>query len=968
MFDFEIARYLYRVHFLLLYLHNSTYKSRAYFKAALAVDGYEKAILNLYRDNNLQSLPFIGISIEKNIKEVIETGNLKLIDELLGDTPYSVFQILEHSNISNSLLKKIFNVKIFSFDELSKKINDNNGYFTKKEIDKINKEIHNFYENLKFQYAHVKELADELISQLKSNNYIKNISTTGSLRLADDVLKQGEIICSSELSIRKLAKKIALFDDIEVMEVTKQMILVERFSINFTIYVVEDNEFYYKLAVTTGNQKYSNKFEEVPKAEYLGLLSEEAIFEKAKIHYVTPRLRGLSEDIKPSTIKNENNVVNEIYGDLHLHTNWSDGLHTIEIMSENAMRMGYKYIAITDHSQSLKPSGMSELTALTQISTIRNLNEELGQVHILSGIEVDIKADGTLDYPDSILEEFDIVIASIHSHFNQSPSENIERIRRALQNKYVNIFAHPTGRLLGRPGKISVQRDQIIFDFDELLKICKDNEVALEINCFPERFDLCLENVIRAVNFGVNISIGTDSHSKYHMETTKYAVEMLQEARVNSEFVLNCKNIGKLNNFLNKKKDKNSGIIENIDIEAKFKNYDYYFSNNIKLSSGISKAVGIDLTGSENKASGFALLEGSKVSTGLIFTDDEMIQKILQIKPTVVSIDSPLSLPEGRCCGDKTCECSKHGIMRYCELTLKRFGIGVYPCLIDSMVNLTMRGMRLAQTLRSFNINVIESYPGVAQDLLHIPRKRKGIELLIKGLTNFGILNIKDNISHDEADAITSALVGCFYLNDFYVAMGNEVEDYLIVPRLNSDLFPRKMVIGLTGKISAGKTTVAEYLRFKYGFKYMSYSKIIKEMHGVNDRENLQRIGLEISKDQDTQKALSLKMINEMDDASCYVIDGLRQPEDFKTMAECFDDKFLLINIDAKPNLRYKRYKKLHSEIMTIDDFQRIDEHKVENQINLVSHSGSICINNNSSYKFLMEQIDTVMSTIINKN
>lgn len=956
MFDFEIAQFLYRVDYLFTYFHDSNYKARAYYKAALAVDGYGKAIQDLYYSKSLKDLPNIGKSIEKNIIEVIETNHLQLIDDLLNGLPYTVFDFFEHTTLTKNTLVKIFSNEIYSLDSLAENINELDNLSSNERI-KIRNAIKHYSSNLKYQYAHVKELANELISELTRSRFVEKISTTGDLRLGLDKLSRGELISTSNLNIKQLADCVKNIDRFEVIETGDEYIIVKRFSIPFKIWLVSDPEFFYKLTITTGDSDYNEIINARPKEQYLKLNSEEEVFELANIDYLPPRLRLRSLDI----LKKEAYEDLHLYGDLHMHTNWSDGLHSIEQMCEMAQEMGYEYIAISDHSQSLRPLGMSELDALTQIKKIRELNQS-GTFSILSAIEVDIKADGTLDYPDSILKEFDLVIASIHSHFNQSPIELFNRIDKALQNQYVDIFAHPTGRLIGRPGKISVGRDEIWIDFNSILKICKEYNVALEINCFPERFDLNLENVIKAINYGVKVSIGSDSHSMYHMESTKYAFDMLQDLKVCKESVLNFNNYAELKALLKIKK----GITQksNSVFESKFKNYDFYFGNNLSLCSGKDIVVGIDLTGSEEKASGFAVLEGKNVYTELTLSNNDMVNKILKIKPAIVSIDSPLSLPVGRCCGDKNCECAIHGIMRYCELMLKRFGIGVYPCLIDSMVNLTFRGIELASLIRQHGIKVIESYPGVAQDLLHIPRKRSGLELLIKGLENFGIKNIKDNITHDEADAITSALVGCFYLNDLFVGMGNEDEDYLIVPRLNTELFSNRVILGFTGKISSGKTTISEYIRFKFGFKYLRYSKIIEQMYNVKGREELQKVGLQIASDIKKQEALTHKMIEMMDDNSSYVIDGIRQIEDIKLLSNHFKDSFILLSVDAKFKKRFTRYNKLHN--IGIIDFTKIDGHGVETNIEGLSQKADYYINNNESYKNLFENIDSIISRIAN--
>ena len=196
------------------------------------------------------------------------------------------------------------------------------------------------------------------------------------------------------------------------------------------------------------------------------------------------------------------------------------------------------------------------------------------------------------------------------------------------------------------------------------------------------------------------------------------------------------------------------------------------------------RVVGIDLTGSERRATGWAILNGLQAVTQSIVTDHDLIQRTLAANPDIVSIDSPLSVPEGWS-HDQERLVEGAPIYRKCELALKRMGISVFWCLLPSMQSLTMRGMRLAEELRKHGLNVIESYPGAAQDILGIPRKGSSLEELKWGLNRAGIDGpyLKGRVTHDEVDAITSALVGLFYLADDYIALGTPKEDYLIVPR-----------------------------------------------------------------------------------------------------------------------------------------------------------------------------------------
>ncbi len=203
---------------------------------------------------------------------------------------------------------------------------------------------------------------------------------------------------------------------------------------------------------------------------------------------------------------------------------------------------------------------------------------------------------------------------------------------------------------------------------------------------------------------------------------------------------------------------------------------------------GVPKVVGIDLRASEERPTGWASLKGERAETRLLKTDEELVQRTVEEAPDIISIDSPLGIPLGRCCTEESCRCRAKGILRECERILWRRGVKIYPCLLPSMRKLTERGMRLAKEFRKRGYTVIESYPGAAQDIMRIPRKRTSLEDLAKGLEAFGIRGafLSQSCSHDELDAITSAVVGYFYLTGDYEALGNEREECLIVPKLDS--------------------------------------------------------------------------------------------------------------------------------------------------------------------------------------
>ena len=324
-----------------------------------------------------------------------------------------------------------------------------------------------------------------------------------------------------------------------------------------------------------------------------------------------------------------------------------------------------------------------------------------------------------------------------------------------------------------------------------------------------------------------------------------------------------------------------------------------------------SKIVGIDLTGSEARPTGWCFLDGAKVVTSTIRTDSEIIQRTLECKPDLISIDSPLCLPFGRqTVFDDDPTRDEFGIMRQCERELKRRGINVYPSLLPSMQKLTARGIEMADAFRKLGIPVIESYPGAAQDIMRIPRKGAGEEWLRLGLSEFGISGEYETtkVTHDELDAITSAIVGTFHLANLSEELGSENEAPLVIPKLSKTQKP--FVVGLSGPIAAGKTTVAEILA-ENGFAYTRFSLIIDDIleeRGLDlTRENRQAVGTEINEG-GRQRELAERTVKRVGSVDKIVVDGLRFPEDHAFFSELFGYDFKHIYLDAEIAERTERF------------------------------------------------------------
>lgn len=370
--------------------------------------------------------------------------------------------------------------------------------------------------------------------------------------------------------------------------------------------------------------------------------------------------------------------------------------------------------------------------------------------------------------------------------------------------------------------------------------------------------------------------------------------------------------------------------------------------------------VGIDLTGSEQRPSGVCVLRGDHAETEMIATDDDLVAAVVKANPALVSIDSPLSLPYGRISvSDSDPGRHLYGILRQSERTLKKRGINVYPCLLPSMQKLTARGIALATRLRRMGYPVIESYPGAAQDIMAIPRKGAGEHFLKRGLSEFGIRGAFETapVKHDELDAITSAVVGSFFLAGKFEALCGPQEGSLIIPDLSRTKLP--VVVGLSGRIAAGKTTTADLFQ-KHGFRYARFSEVIDEEIArrgeVATRHARQQIGWEIHQTRG-QRWLCERLIERTADAEKVVIDGLRFPEDRIAFFERFGPGFIHIHIHADQNIRASRY----GMALSIADFATLDSQPTEGSIEALAKLADVTIANEGTLEALAQMVESVI-------
>lgn len=391
-----------------------------------------------------------------------------------------------------------------------------------------------------------------------------------------------------------------------------------------------------------------------------------------------------------------------------------------------------------------------------------------------------------------------------------------------------------------------------------------------------------------------------------------------------------------------------------------------------KLSAGKAddwRFVGIDLTGSESRPSGWCELRGRNANTQMLRSDDEIFELTMGAAPLVVSIDSPLSIPMGRVTvSDDDPARNEFGITRWCERELRRRGVNVYPCLIPSMQRLTERGIRLAKCFRQAGVPVIESYPGAAQDILGIPRKGTSLNLLKQGLQEFGLrgdwLHGYD-ASHDELDAITSALVGLFWWRGAFEALGNSKEDFLIIPDIGDRRtgWELRHVVGFSGCIGAGKTTAAEKLASR-GYHYARFSEILAEMLQAQKkpvtRRALQDLGAEVHR-HPGQRWLCLELIRKLPERGNLVIDGLRHPEDHATLVERFGPYFTHVYVETDARTRAQRRS---ASVASEGDYTEAWAHPVEENIPLMKRlAHSVLLNHGD-----LTELDCHLSELIDSS
>ncbi len=521
------------------------FKISAYRKAAQALETDTRALSEI---DDWSSIKGIGKGTQGVITEYLTNGESETLTLLKQEVPEGLIPLLDIQGLGGKKLAKLYQeLKIENIADLqaaceTHKVADLKG-FGKKSEEKILAGLLNLNaqpERLPFDA--VRGVRQNIETALGSMDGVKRFSIAGSMRRMRETVKDLDFIIATEQPevVKEQLLELAGVKEVIASGDTKVSVVIEdKYDVSVDFRMVENKAFATTLHHFTGSKDHNVMMRQLAKArgekiseygvenvetgEVVTFDSEKAFFQHFDLHEIPPEVREAKGEIETYKKTHPLVTLEDIKGDLHMHTTWSDGAQSIEEMARFASDKGYEYIAITDHSKFLRvANGLNEIRLREQREEIERLRKRFPELTILAGVEMDILPDGTLDFDDDFLQELDYVIGAIHSSFSQTEAEIMTRLFNAMENPYVKHIAHPTGRLIGK-------RDGYKVNMEQLIQKAKETHTILELNANPKRFDLNSEWINVCQEQGVKITINTDAHSK---ETLEFMKEGVGVARV----------------------------------------------------------------------------------------------------------------------------------------------------------------------------------------------------------------------------------------------------------------------------------------------------------------------------------------------------------------------------------------------------------------------------------------------------
>ncbi|MDG4656565.1 DNA polymerase/3'-5' exonuclease PolX [Ectobacillus antri] len=546
------------------------FKIAAFRKAAAALENDERSLSAI---EDFTKISGIGKGTAAVIVEFMESGTSAILNELKEEVPAGLVPLLKLPGLGGKKLAKLYKelgvVDIATLKEVceAQKVQELAG-FGKKTEEKILEAIAQFGTRPeRLPIAFVLPIAEEIERKLSEIPEIQRFSRAGSLRRVRETVKDLDFIIATEapgvvrdclLQLNHIVEVIASGD-------TKVSVRLQyEYDISVDFRLVQPKEFITTLHHFTGSKDHNVRMRQIAKTkdekiseygvenlhtgEVLTFESEEAFFAHFGLPFIPPEVREDGKEIERIQDYNDLVELEDIKGDLHMHTAWSDGAFSIEEMVQACLARGYRYMAITDHSQYLKvANGLTKERLREQGEEIRRINEKYPDITIFRGVEMDILPDGTLDFDDEVLQELDFVIGAIHSSFSQDRETIMKRLRAAVENAHVTMIAHPTGRLIGR-------REGYDVDTELLIQLAKETDTVLELNANPQRLDLSAELLWKAQEAGVKIAINTDAHTLDMLEDLEIGVAAAKKGWIRKDTVINTWDTEKLMTFLRRHK------------------------------------------------------------------------------------------------------------------------------------------------------------------------------------------------------------------------------------------------------------------------------------------------------------------------------------------------------------------------------------------------------------------------------
>ena len=548
----------------------NTFKISAYRKAAQGLEKDERSLTDI---DDFTAIKGIGKGTGGVISEYVENGQSKTLEQLKTEVPESLIPLLDLPGLGGKKVSKLYH-SLDITDISSLKTACENGQvetlpgFGKKTVQNILEGIEESGKRPeKLPIAMMLPVVEQVEAYLETIDGIIKFSRAGSLRRMRETIRDLDFIIATNESERVREALLAMqnIKDVIAQGDTKVSITIEDvYDINIDFRLVTTEEFATTLHHFTGSMEHNVAMRQIAKSrgekiseygvvqedtgEILRFESERDFFNHFGRNYIPPEVRENTNEIEAFQKDVPLIELDDIRGDLHMHTTWSDGAQSLDEMVNKAREKGYEYLAITDHSKFLQvANGLNEERLLRQRENIRVLNEKYDDIHIFSGVEMDILPDGSLDFSDEFLKELDFVIASIHSSFNQSQDQIMGRLYHALENPYVSLIAHPTGRLIGK-------REGYDLDLEKLIQKAKETNTALEVNANPNRLDLSAKWIRRAQEEGVTLAINTDAHSYPMLEHMEYGINNARRGWAQKETVMNTWPLDQLIQYLNRNK------------------------------------------------------------------------------------------------------------------------------------------------------------------------------------------------------------------------------------------------------------------------------------------------------------------------------------------------------------------------------------------------------------------------------